>query len=231
MRRFASLSLALGVILVLSFAAVANAGSPEVWSWSTTPGQTIIDWITTASLQQFDTQGGTRELTGVQIDMSSVITLQAGIENLTNQMANMSYSLDVATTVKRNGTVLTDKHLVKNESPIALAARDGNIDWAGPAGHTWTYAPVTLIANTYNAPTSEFAAYTGTGTIDFNVSAVTASWVPRSDVGSMAAYFVADVPTTVVVTYTYEMIPEPASILAFGTGMISLIGFALKRRA
>jgi len=231
MRRFASLSLGLGIILVLSFAAMANAGSPEVWSWSTTPGQTIIDWITTASLQKFDTQGGTRELTGVQIDMSSVITLQAGIENLTNQTANMSYSLDVATAVKRNGTVLTDKLFEKDEAPITLAARDGNINWGGPAGHTWTYTPVTIVADTYVAPSSEFDSYKGTGYIDFNVSAVTASWVPHSDVGSMAAYFVADVPTTVVVTYTYEMIPESASILALGTGLISLIGFALKRRA
>lgn len=230
MRRFTSLSLALGVILVLSFATMANA-STEVWSWSASPGQTIIDWTATASLQQFDTQGGTRTLTGVQIDMSSVITLEAGIENLTNQTASMSYNLDVATAVKRSGTVLTDKHFVKNEAPITRSARDGNIDWAGPAGHRWTYTPVVLVADAYVAPSSEWASYTGMGFIDFDVSAVTASWTPRSNVGSMAAYFVADVPTTVAVTYTYEMIPEPASILALGTGVFSLIGFALKRRA
>ena len=106
------------------------------------------------------------------------------------------------------------------------SARDGNIDWGGPAGNKWVYSPVTLIADSYIAPTSEFANYVGTGSIDFEVSAVTASWVPRSNAGSMAAYFTADVPTTVEVTYIYDAVPvELGNILALCTGLFSLNRF------
>lgn len=227
MRKLAIALLALGIILAVSSAVTAGT---ESWSWTATVGQTIVDWGQTATLNQFNTNGGTRVLTGVTVDLTSTINLEAGIENLTNQTATMSYGLDILASVRKGSTVLTSKNYIKNEVNMLRTARDGNVDFGGTAGHKWVYSPVTLVANTYVAPTTEFASYTGAGTVNFDVSAVTASWTPHSNVGSMAAYFLADVPTTVMVTYTYASVPEPGSFVALAAGILPLIGFGLKRR-
>ncbi|MCX6345495.1 MAG: choice-of-anchor E domain-containing protein [Armatimonadetes bacterium] len=231
MRRFTGNVLLLGIALVLAISVGASAGTVS-YTQSLSKDDTILDWLNTIELPKFDTSAG-YQLIGVTLDMESDFTLTAGLENLANKESTMSYILDVKRELAFGTTSYISNTKNYSESGIDVTARDGVTDFAGTAGWNNTYDTETIVSTsallTAPADLANFTRTVNSDKISLDVSATTVSWLPKGTAGSKAAFYYAEMPT--IVRVTYQFIPEPAGIIAICTGLISLLGIILKRRA
>ncbi len=227
MRKLAVLSV-IGVlaILQLCFAIGASADTQE-YDWVRTLGSRV-NWVEVISLPKFG--GDISLLTGIEIALETSIDCDIGVENLAQVPSDLSVNLSITTQVKKGTTTLVSKTYQRAHTFENMPAHDGNLDWAGSSGakiQQYLYDSPTWI--TYSVPVADFADYVGSGFVNFEVSALKDYWIPDSSWGSMAAYYKADAPARVKITYTY--IPEPGGVLAILTGLVGTLGAVMRRRA
>lgn len=212
--------------LQLCFAVGASAATQE-YDWVRTLGSRV-NWVEVISLPQFG--GDISLLTGIEIALETSMDCEIGVENLAQVPSDLSVDLSITTQVKKGTTTLVGKTYQRAHVFENMPAHDDNLDWAGTSGtkiQHYLYDSPTWI--TYSVPTADFADYVGSGSVNFEVSALRNYWVPTSTGGSMAAYYKADAPARVKITYSY--IPEPGGILAVLTGLVGAFGVVVRRRA
>ncbi len=167
--------IATAAVLLLAAPAAAQQACAPIQS---TP-HAATNWSTTLRMTRFDPALGS--LREVHILLSASVDGTYAVENLAAGPAAASVELSALLTVKRpDGTVLVSTQPAA-DAPVALAAFDGVLDFAGPSGATGY-----LLANTGGIRTtlvgpSDLALFRGPagapGMIDLPVTAVGTSSV------------------------------------------------------
>jgi len=203
------------MLLVSAAAGLADTVS-ETFSFSTTPTPFTIG---SSAVPQFDPTLGT--LTSIVIDVTGTDSGSAEITN--NSSAAGTYAFTIGASL-----LLEDPSL----APLITITPSFSGSLSVPSGGTATSAPMSGSATGTDTLTSGFGAYTGIGTYVFTL------------VGNSSGFVSGPTPFTVTestsgsesgtVTYNYTpatttgTVPEPSSIMLFGTGL-TFLGVALRR--
>jgi protocatechuate 3,4-dioxygenase beta subunit len=171
----------------------------ETAAWA----ETATNWSIGHTVQQFDPSLGT--LTSIDIIISDPVTNTIKVENLDSAPATITATMTGA-------IMLTGPDIPGLTNPINqsqsfnASAFDGVIDFGGTSGHNFGPQTVQGSNSITLSDAASLAAYTGTGTVLFNVSA------NASASGSGSGNLLLSVNTTASakVTVVYHYIPSNA---------------------
>jgi len=191
------------------------------------------------TFSQFDTQGGTRTLTGVNVALTFTKTggslsvdndsVNGGTLTLSHSLVGGLTSTDVGLVNGSFQTFLSGVEAVSSTSHN-IAGNDGDsdtsFDTGGPDYYSWLPADATLNA-AGDIFSGALGGYIGNGTFALLFTANQAVNITGLG-GLQQAFTVSNVAGSATVTYTYTtLIPEP-SIAALGG--LSLLGLLRRRR-
>ncbi|MCL5103205.1 MAG: PEP-CTERM sorting domain-containing protein [Armatimonadetes bacterium] len=226
MKRSVLIVCVLGLVMLVAASAV-NANSSQSFSWTRALAGERINWSETIALPQYS--GPIGSLSGIDIALETSIDCEIGLENLASGPSDLAVDLKVNSQVKQGATTLLSQDYAKAQSFSSIPAFDNDLNWGGTSGFkVQHFIQNATSAVHYSVAAADFASYVGGGNVNFDVSATSVHWIPTGSGGSMAAYYSAIVPAKV--TITYDTVPEPGSLLALGSGLIGLVGLAIRRR-
>ncbi len=207
MRIALSRLLALGIV-GLSLTVSARA---DMVTYSFTVPETSVPFSTTQPLQLFNTNLGT--LTGVTITIDTSATASIVVYNFSG--ASQTFT-NASADIPVEGTGPAGANLTAE--PTAYLASGTIGSGVGP----YTYSGLTSTASSsVMVPSGSFAAYEGPGTFfaDFTLAAPTGTFSGSSAPG-VAFTGIAKAGGTLSVTYSYNSVPEPASMTILASGLV-----------
>ncbi|MFT3991964.1 MAG: choice-of-anchor E domain-containing protein [Luteolibacter sp.] len=190
---------------------------------------------------QFDDQGGTLVLTGVEITVTYTKTggsLSVDNDSSESGSIDLSHTIVGNLTVKSGGVSLIDNSYQAIGSSLNASSTATTTIGATTGDSTTSYDNTGLSDNWVFSATDVTAtdsgtilsalqsAYVGTGNFVLNFAATQTSDIDGLG-GVNYALVNSAISGAVTVTYTYEVIPEPSSVL-LGLGSVGL--FFLRRR-
>lgn len=201
------------------------ASAQGILSYVGSVPQTSTNWSSTITLPGFDSTVGT--LTRVQLTFSPEAwqTLQA--ENL--DPVSEPYSLQGTVTIdlnRLNGPTLLAPNPVTLARSGTLGAFDGNLDFGGSSGVTFTQdTPLTLTTSDAN-----FSAYLDKPSVTFQIVSTGTSKLTGG--GNVAEQATSSAAAQLTVAYSYSPIPEPEAIAAYlaGGALVLVSARAARRR-
>ncbi|MBI9019325.1 MAG: PEP-CTERM sorting domain-containing protein [Phycisphaerae bacterium] len=217
--------LCLLVLLVATVTANAAVTGPA----TDTITATATNWNGTLTLPQFNPDAHKVNPTDTVTLNFVTLTLDSGVsgvikfENLDSTAATVTGNLAANVTVTGAGTTLMAAPTASKTETIA--GYDGNLDFGGTSGRTYTDLSGSDSATTDLTTDAEKAPFIGLGTIDFAVSAIGAS--NGAGPGNLMLGFntIADATATVTYNYTSIPVPEPMTM-----SLLALGGLAVVRR-
>lgn len=200
--------------IVLAAAAGSASAAIETFSAPFSSGVPNVVPGITVTLPKFDTMGGTRVLTAVEI--SGTGTLQAGIIGINDAAAASTLTVDLSGTLVllAPGAILLSNFSQSATSPLL---NPGDSHDFGIVSDTDPLGP---------SAGSPLASYTGMAGDTFNVTGTVTGGFTISGAGN-ATLQIQNFGASgeVVVKYTYEVIPTPGAAALLGLG-----GLAMTRR-
>lgn len=216
-------------VLALFCASVANA---DTVSNKAEYGFAKTKWNQTLNLKTFD--GSLGSLTKVTLTLTAAVMGEAGCENLADIDSTVDLVMKAKVDLYRNGSIIAAVNPSKTIT-VDLTPYDGVMNWAddnpndGPSYIVCPFQKSDESVASFDM--TDMSGFIGTGAEDipFVVNALGAS-VANEENGNVASYFNTNAWSEVKVTYEYDPIPEPGSVLALFTGIIGLAGFAHRQR-
>ena len=217
-------------------AQVSKADSYSVSASTADELQPGINEVYGLSLAQFDTQGGTRVLNSVTVEL----TLKSWggdfrVDNDGGTIATFSMTHGASgrlgsSSVSLPANVMSEIYATISSGTINLGANSvdliGQYDWDGGADNYMLTGPEKTSAITVSSSgttSSGLEAYIGSGSIDINLIASQGRSVSEEG-GIQGQYSSAFAQGTVKITYGYTVVPEPTgmALLAFGCAALGL---------
>lgn len=183
-----------------------------------------IEWQPTSVdtffiLPKFDEALGTLE--SVTIDLIGFVKGNARTENM--EASESTVTLDLASKI---GLILSEPDITLVEviplvsEQVDLLSYDGVLDYAGSSGVTLPERTASdSTSNTFMSGDSELSYFLGSGDQDLIFTALGTSTVTGA--GNLLSGFQTDVAGEVTLTYEYESVPEPTSVI--GLGLVGLM--------
>lgn len=184
------------------------------------------------TFDQFDTLGGTRTLTGVNVSFTFDKTGGSyAIDNDSTEAGTITFYHEL-----RARLVSPDVHLgsasnyisALSEFSTSVGADNGDpqeeFNTDIPGADYVVYTPSDLLDNAHTATITPtyWAGYTGGGTYDVTFQALQS--FAADGVGGLQSQTISSVVSaTVTVVYTYEVVPEPQTALLGAVGMFALL--------
>ncbi len=178
---------------------------------------TLTDWNRLLPFPQFNSLGGTRTLTGVQLDLSASLDTIITIQNLATDGSSGTVRTECQFTVQDVGgnLIAPEIDLMAPVPPYVY-----NL-FAGQTISSPLFTKSGTSSNLYTAA-AVLSEFTGPGSISLNASTFTTTLLSNTG-GNTAADQVTHGQLTGTVTYLFT--PEPASLL-----LLAVSGLLLRRR-
>ena len=209
------------LLVLLMWAGAANGGPLTDGPYTDTVPVTGTDWVgQTVSIQQFDPALGT--LVGIEFTLAGHVEGSAGFENLdllSPQTGTVNLTAEIELQNPDTSLIVLVAPLASESDPVL--EYDGTTDYKGPSGKTYPDLNDD-VSDTVTSPpvVTNFALFTGLGTIDLPVEATAKSYATSS--GNYASTFSTSASAEVTVTYMYEIVPEPVTALLLGLPVMFL---------
>ncbi len=159
---------------------------------------TLTDWSDTLTVPQFDPATGI--LQSVEVSFDATVDGEAKYESLDG--APTTITLELKANVELQRPDLTKSLLAPLVTQVDNAdAFDGVIDFDGPSGGTFPGLTATLNDTQLLTAPADLALFTGSGTVDFPVSAEGRS--TASGAGNLLLNFTTKAAAKLTVTYTF----------------------------
>jgi hypothetical protein len=187
---------------------------------TTTPiPSSLTDWTGSLAFQKFNSSLGT--LYQVQLDLSASLGTVITITNASPEASSGTAKTELQVTVQDSGGNLITPEIDLNSPLYAYnvgpggSVTSGTLTKAGTSSDQYTAAAV-------------LAEFTGPGTIVLPASTFTQTWLTNTG-GNTYASQVTNASLTGTVTYFYNPVPEPSTVLSLA-GMLLPAAFKLRRR-
>lgn len=219
--------LAAGLVLSCLLGSSASAGivvESVNFAFPLSPGSQPL------SIPKFDTLGGTRTLTQVDLKVSGSVEANVTAENDSVIAGNMGVDLIGLIKASIPGPLSTTAGILQSAGPVAVLGTDGV---PGSGADFVDFGLVSGAGSNSASTNSGLAAYIGPGFLagtvsgngGFSITGVTDS---TSKITNFQAIGIVDV------TYTYTdnagVVPEPASVVIWSVLGLSLVGAGWIRR-
>lgn len=218
---------ALAFLGFLGNAGAATITDTDQFDWKTTELHPINN-PAVLSVDMFDTLGGTRILTGVEINFtgwlqsSGTLTNTSGTtQSFTAIVEAYSFFADPSLAIINNFQLFPIPATITSTSVVNLVTG---------ATATMPYGIITRSqSQSFNSGLSNFY---GPGFVTFDLSTLIAQTAVGAG-GNITWAVNTDAKANVEIIYTYETseVPEPAALLLFGMGMLGFSGILRKKTA
>lgn len=182
------------------------------------------DFVDVLTLGKFDTSLG--HLNSIRFDLSGTVVTDGGIESMDSEASLANLSLNATLALSRpNSANITSASTGFSQS-VTLAAFDGDIDFAGPSGHTLATRTNSVASSFVSTDVNDFALFSALhgGNINLGISALALS--EATGPGNVISYFVTQAGAQARITYNYTptAVPEPETyaMLLAGVGLLAL---------
>jgi hypothetical protein len=210
---------------VASLLAIVGSTTAATVTYSTSVPETTTNWGSiNLNLPQWDPAlFPGQSLTGVQLTLAGSVSGSAAAESQDN--APSTINLNVAATISANApSGLFVQVIPLAHTTFSASAFDGSIDFGGTSGVLLTNLTNSAVSSSsLNNPPTDLSAYIGNGNISIATSATGSS--SGSGSGNLITQFTAAAGVDVIVTYTFDVVPAPAS-----AGLLGLAGLVAVRR-
>ncbi len=183
------------------------------------------NWAQALAIQQFDPALGT--LTSVAFTLTGKLEGAARFENLDAAPGQVVMNLSALIVLKAPDDSILASSAPSQSTSDSVTAFDGTEDFSGTSGKT--YLALTDSVTVSNIINSGLDPYIGVGTINLPIMATGSA--SGAGPGNLVLQFDMKAGADILVEYTYEPIPEPSGLLAFGFGVAAFAGaiFRMKK--
>mgnify|MGYP001080599603 CR=1 FL=1 len=208
---------------------IATASIAATISYTDSVPLAKTNWTSSITVQKFDPSLGT--LTGITFMLTGYVEGSAKFESLDAAPAVVSMNLSARVSLQRPDLSDLVVSVPVVSTSDAVPAFDGLADFGGTSGKTYPGLTASRIEQSSAVLPSDLTLFTASFAGENIVLPVAASGNSEgSGAGNLLVVFQTFASAAATVTYEYEPVPEPSSLMALLMGIGGIAGLSSRKR-